>query len=123
MAKTILIVDDEPQAVGVFQTALTSSGYAAFVANSGKHALETLKKEKIDAVLLDEMMPDMSGNDLIKQIKQDQLLQNIPIIMLTNFGNEELVKEAISIGARDYILKYQITPTDLATKIKNLIGE
>ena len=74
-------------------------------------------------VLLDEMMPDMSGNDLIKQIKQDQLLQNIPIIMLTNFGNEELVKEAISIGARDYILKYQITPTDLATKIKNLIGE
>jgi len=123
MAKTILIVDDEPQAVGVFQTALTSSGYAAFVANSGKHALETLKKEKIDAVLLDEMMPDMSGNDLIKQIKQDQLLQNIHIIMLTNFGNEELVKEAISIGARDYILKYQITPTDLATKIKNLIGE
>ncbi len=121
--KTVLIVDDEPQAVGVFQTALSSSGYTALVANSGKKALETIKEQKIDAILLDEMMPDMSGNDLIKTLKQDKMYENIPIIILTNFGNEELVKEAISAGARDYILKYQISPLDLAAKIKSLTGE
>ena len=123
MAKTVLIVDDEPQAVGVFQTALSSAGYIAAVAPSGNKALETLKNQRIDIILLDEMMPDMSGNDLIKAVKQDPATKDIPIVILTNFGNEDLVKEAIAAGAKDYILKYQISPVDLAAKIKSMTGD
>ena len=121
--KSILLIDDEPQAVAVFQTALTSAGYSALVANAGKKAWEILKTNSIDVILLDMMMPDMSGNDFIKMLKQEDQFKNIPIVILTNFGNEELVKEAISLGARDYILKYQASPVDFAEKIKTLLGE
>jgi CheY-like chemotaxis protein len=121
--KSVLLIDDEPQAVAVFQTALSSVGYSALVANSGKKGWEILKANKIDAILLDMMMPDMSGNDFIKMLKQEDELKSIPVVVLTNFGNEELVKEAISLGARDYILKYQASPMDFAEKIKILVGE
>jgi CheY-like chemotaxis protein len=121
--KTILLIDDEPQAVAVFQTALSSAGYSALVANSGKKAWEVIKTNKIDLILLDMMMPDMSGNDFIKMLRQEDQYKDIPIVILTNFGNEELVKEAISLGARDYILKYQASPVDFAEKIKILVGE
>jgi CheY-like chemotaxis protein len=121
--KTILILDDEPQTIGVFQTALGTVGYSAQVANSGKKAWEILKGTKIDAILLDMMMPDMSGNDFIKMLKQEDQFKEIPIIVLTNFGNEELVKEAIALGAKDYILKYEASPADFAEKIKALVGE
>lgn len=121
--KSILLIDDEPQAVGVFQSALNASGYSAVVANSGKKAWEMLKSSKIDAVLLDMMMPDMSGNEFIKMMKQEDQFKEIPIVILTNFGNEELVKEAVALGAKDYILKYQSSPVDFAEKIKSIVGE
>jgi CheY-like chemotaxis protein len=121
--KTLLIADDEQQNVSVFHAALSAVGYQVETAPDGKRALEAIKQRKFDGIILDEMMPDMSGNDVVKAIKENEATKTIPIIILTNYGDDELVKQAMAQGATAYILKYQMTPNDLADKIKSIVGE
>ncbi len=123
MAKSILLVDDEQQTASVFQTGLKSAGYDVTLAKNGQEALDAVAKTKFDIILLDQMMPDMSGNDVLKKLKENETTKNIPVAMLTNFGHDELVKGALNAGAEDYILKYQVEPKDVVAKIKRLIGE
>lgn len=120
--KNVLLVDDERETSTVFQVGLTTGGYNVVVAEDGKSALENAKKSKFDIILLDQMMPDMSGNDVLRALKADETTRNIPIAMLTNFGHDEMVKEALNLGANDYILKYRVEAKDLVAKVQSLIG-
>lgn len=121
--KNILITDDEQQTMTVFHAALSASGYKVVPAPNAMTALDLVKKTKFDLILLDEMMPDMSGNDVIERLKEDPETKDIPIVILTNYGEGDLIKSAMEKGASDYILKYQMTPNDLSQKIKKLLGE
>ena len=121
--KNILITDDEQQTMTVFHAALSASGYKVVPAPNAMTALDLVKKTKFDLILLDEMMPDMSGNDVIQKLKEDPETKDIPIVILTNYGEGDLIKSAMEKGATDYILKYQMTPNDLSQKIKKLLGE
>lgn len=121
--KRILLVDDEVDTATVFQTVLKQAGYDVTVANSAQSALATLKTTLFDLIILDQMMPDMSGNDTLSLIKQDPNTANIPVTMLTNFSHDQLVTEALGRGAVDYILKYQVSHEDLVKKVKEIIGE
>lgn len=121
--KNILLVDDDKQLALVFQAALTAAGYKVRVANDGTSGISAAHEEKFDMILLDEMMPDMSGNDVLRNLKADDATKAIPMAMLTNFGSNDLIKDALDNGAADYILKYQVSPQDLPTKIKGIIGE
>ncbi len=121
--KTILLVDDEQQAIDVFHAALTAAGYEIVVAQNAKTSLDLAKQQHFDAAILDEMMPDMSGNDLVKALRAEEATSKMPIIVLTNYNDDALVKTALEAGANDYILKYQMVPDDLAEKVKKLVGE
>jgi len=121
MAKKILLVDDEEETRTVFETALKHAGYEVTVAGSGKEALNVVQTKQFDLILLDQMMPDMSGNETLKAIRANQ--KDVNVAMLTNFGHDEMVKEALNAGANDYILKYQVSPSDLTAKVKGLLGE
>ena len=121
--KNILLVDDENEVAQVFQTGLVSAGFSVVVASNGQSALDAVKSNKFDAILIDQMMPDMSGIDVLKTLKANEETKNIPMAMLTNFGHDEMVKEALNLGANDYILKYQVAPNDLVAKVKTLVGE
>ena len=121
--KSILLVDDDKQLAVVFQSALTAAGYKVRVANDGTSGINAAHEEKFDMILLDEMMPDMSGNDVLRTLKADDALKAVPIAMLTNFGSNDLIKDALDNGAADYILKYQVSPADLPEKVKGIIGE
>lgn len=123
MAKNILLVDDEKETATVFETGLTTAGHKVTIAVDGKTALVAVKSQQFDIILLDQMMTDMSGNDVLKTLKADDATKDIPVAMLTNFGHDELIKEALNLGAADYILKYQVSPGDLTEKIKNIVGE
>ena len=123
MAKNILLVDDEQETATVFQTGLKAGGYNVVWVQNGQGALNEAKKTHYDAIILDQMMPDMSGNDVLRALKADETTKPIPIAMLTNFGHDEMVKEALNLGAADYILKYQVAPADLTAKITALVGE
>lgn len=121
--KNILLVDDENEVAQVFKTGLSAAGFQVVVASNGQSALDAVKSNKFDAILIDQMMPDMSGVDVLKTLKANEETKNIPMAMLTNFGHDEMVKEALNLGANDYILKYQVAPTDLVAKVKALVGE
>ncbi len=123
MAKKILLVDDEADTAAVFQTVLKQAGYEVTIAGNGQVALATAKEHPFDLVLLDQMMPDMSGNEVLKSLKEDPVAAKIPVAMLTNFSHDELVTQALGRGAVDYILKYQISHEDLVKKVKAILGE
>lgn len=123
MAKKILLVDDEADTAAVFQTVLKQAGYEVTIAGNGQVALATAKEQPFDLILLDQMMPDMSGNEVLKSLKEDPIATKIPVAMLTNFSHDELVTQALGRGAVDYILKYQISHEDLVKKVKEILGE
>ena len=100
--KTILVVDDEPKIVEVITSLLESKGYAVLQADSGKRALELFEKENISFILLDLMLPDISGEEVCRQVRR---VSRVPIIMVTAKVEEEMLLEGLEIGADDYITK------------------
>lgn len=117
----ILLVDDDEALITVFSTALEKAGYAVITANSGQNGINKAKSEKPDLILLDQVLPDIKGNDALKTLKADADTQAIPVAILSNFGQNELVRDAMNQGATEYILKYQVESTDLVNKVKGLL--
>ena len=121
--KKILLVDDEKDTATVFETVLRQGGYDVTVALDGTSALDIVKTTPFDLILLDQMMPDIGGNNVLKTLKENPATSKIPVAMLTNFSHDELVKESLNRGAVDYILKYQISHEDLIKKVKRILGD
>lgn len=117
----VLIIDDDENLGAVFETALEKGGLETVFALNGQSGIDKAKSEKPNLVLLDQVLPDISGNEVLKTLKSDLTTQQIPVIILSNFSQEELVKEAINSGAMDYIFKYQVEPQDLVNKVKQAL--
>lgn len=105
--KTILIIDDEPFNVDILTEHLQEEAYTILTAENGKIGLDVLNKNKktIDVILLDRMMPVMSGMEFLKVIKKDDSLNNIPIIMQTAADSDSDIIEGINAGAYYYLTK------------------
>jgi diguanylate cyclase (GGDEF)-like protein len=101
---TILIVDDEKANLLVLNQIL-SDGYRIVTAKSGKTALKLAVKEKPDIILLDIILPDINGFDVLTKLKNDSGTKNIPVICITGLDNENYEKKAFMLGAVDYIIK------------------
>jgi two-component system, OmpR family, KDP operon response regulator KdpE len=99
---TVLIVDDEPQIRRVLRTTLSSQGYTVVEARSGEEALEQIRSERIDLILLDVNLPEMSGLDTCREIRRSK---DVPIIMLTVRDSERDKVQALDAGADDYVVK------------------
>ena len=98
----VLIVDDEPMICESVSAYLTSRGYRVFSADNGEDALEILGRESIMFVILDLMLPGMSGEEICERIRRDS---DVPIIMLTAKTSEESILNGLGIGADDYMTK------------------
>jgi two-component system alkaline phosphatase synthesis response regulator PhoP len=102
---TILVVDDDYDCRTMVQTILKSTGYQAEAAASGPEALEMLKSQIPDLIILDIMMPEMSGYDVVVHLKQKVETQNIPVMMLT----AKAEADDVLTGYKDYGVDYYIT--------------
>ena len=111
------MVDDDEALRQLYSAELITKGYQVVVASDGDEALEKAKTEKPNLILLDVMMPKTDGIVALTKIKQEPELKDIPILMLTNFGQENLVKQAFDLGAADYLLKYKVTPAEMSEKV------
>ena len=105
ISKKILIVDDEPSFAEMLKTRLEASGYNADVAPGGQEGLEMLEKCKYNLILLDVMMPEVDGFEVLESIGKISKNQHTPVIMLTAKGETKNILEAQKMGAKDYILK------------------
>jgi CheY-like chemotaxis protein len=121
--KKILVVDDEPDILRVTSIRLKKLGYNVLTAVDGKEALDTMRSENPDLVLLDLVMPFMNGAEVCEQIKNDKTLKHIPIILFTASGNGVLTAEQIKkVGADDYIVK-PFEPEELMGKVEGILAQ
>jgi len=105
MTSTILIVDDEPTARQTIESILEGQGYILEMAENGIQALEKARKFLPDVILLDVMMPGMNGFEVCKRVRNDPLLAEIPIIMITALDDRQSFLSGLEAGADDYINK------------------
>ncbi len=119
----VLIIDDDQDLTAIFVTILKKEGFEMLTAQDGNTGIAKIKAENPDLILLDQVLPDISGNDILKKVKDDPSTAHIPVIILSNFSQKELVDEALTHGAVEYIFKYQISPMDLVGKVKEILNK
>jgi len=115
--KKILIVDDEMKIVEVVKSYLENSGYSVYEAYNGKEALDKFEKVNPSLVVLDLMLPDMTGEEICKALRKKS---RVPIIMLTAKVEEEDVLKGLNIGADDYVTK-PFSPRQLAARVEAVL--
>jgi len=125
MAVNILVVDDSLPMRSVIMKTIKASGFGAanfFQAPDGAKALEELRSEWMDLVITDYNMPEMNGGELIMEMKKDDDLSSIPVIVVTTEGSREKVEEFEKMGADAYVKK-PFTPEIIKEKLTQLLGE
>jgi DNA-binding response OmpR family regulator len=121
MPKKILVVDDEPHMVELLKAILGAEGFHVVTANKGEKALELLKKEKPDLLLLDMMMPGMSGREVAEKIRANPKTKDLKIIFVTVAQFSESGREVLEkLDVADYITK-PFDNSDLVARVKKVI--
>lgn len=122
MSKTVLIADDEPNIVVSLEFLLEKDGYRVLLARDGHEALEAIQRERPDLVLLDVMLPRLSGYDVCQRIRQDPALSKLRVIMLTARGREVEVTKGLALGADAYVTK-PFSTRDLLEQVRRQLGD
>ena len=118
--KKILVAEDEVSLLKALNVQLLNSGFEVLSATTGRAALEVMKKDKPDLVLLDIIMPEMNGFEVLQKKKSDPEIVHIPVIVLSNLGQDEDIKKAKELGARDFYIKASLSLEDLMKKVEEL---
>jgi DNA-binding response OmpR family regulator len=119
--KTILIADDEPNIVISLEYLLQRDGYRVVVTRDGQEALDAIAASPPDLVLLDVMLPRVSGFDVCQTVRENPALAGMPIVMLTAKGREVEVSKGMALGANAYITK-PFSTQELLAQIQALLG-
>jgi DNA-binding response OmpR family regulator len=120
--KTIMVVDDNPDIITIVKTILEGKGYKVFSASSGAELLNLLDNQKPDLIILDIMMPEMDGLEVLTRLKSVTDTATIPVILLTAKVQYEDVLGGYKLGA-DYYITKPFTSTQLVNGINLLLGE
>jgi diguanylate cyclase (GGDEF)-like protein len=119
---TIMMVDDEPIILETLQMFLEDAGYDNFITTTEpKRALNMVVLKKPDVVLLDVMMPEITGLDILKQMRSKEALKHIPTIILTSATDPETKLQALELGATDFLAK-PVDPSELALRLRNTLA-
>jgi two-component system alkaline phosphatase synthesis response regulator PhoP len=116
----ILIVDDEPNVVELVDYNLKLHGFTTDIAYDGRVASQKIKDQSFDLIILDQMIPLVSGIELLKSIRENKETQNIPVLMLTAKNDEADVVQALNFGADDYITK-PFRVHEMIARVKSII--
>lgn len=127
-ARILFFVEDEPDIVELYTIAFESSGFAVQSINNGRQAIDALKQftaedvSKPNVMILDILLPDASGMDILREARKNPLFDNTPIVMFTNFSSDEIRAEIEKMKNTRYLLKMEVTPDQLVSTIKEMLG-
>lgn len=122
-AKRVVCIEDEPEMIDLVRLILGRKGFSVIGANGGIEGLETVQRERPDLVLLDLMMPDMDGWEVYQQMKADEELRNIPVVVVT--AKAQSIDKVLGLHIAkvdDYITK-PFSPQELLESVEKIIGE
>ena len=120
MAQTIVVAEDQPHIRALIEYKLKNSGYDVVTVADGSAALQKVRETLPDLVLLDVMMPLMTGFEVLVALKQDPATKHIPVLMVTAQSREEEIVKGLDLGADDYIAK-PFSPNELAARVKTVL--
>lgn len=119
--KKILVVDDEDSVREIYRHEFANSGFDVVAAADGEEGLLKAGEETPSIILMDIMMPKMSGIEVLRALKENELTKNIPVLLLTNLGEETIIKEGFELGADGYLLKVSYTPAQVVEEVNKFL--
>lgn len=122
--KTILLIEDDEFLREICVKKLIKEGFDVSVAVDGEQAIKELDKIEPDLILLDIILPTMNGYEVLQKIKvhKNIKIRQVPIIVLSNLGQENDIKKAMDMGATDYLIKAHFTTEEITDKVKKVLG-
>jgi DNA-binding response OmpR family regulator len=118
----IAIIEDDPVISQMYRMKFEADGFDVQLANNGKRGVALVAAFTPDIILLDLSMPEMDGAEALAIIRKEESSKNIPVIILTNLGEEESPKEIRSLGIHSYIVKADLTPRQVVQRVKEALG-
>ena len=118
----IAIIEDDPVISQMYRTKFEADGFEVQLANNGKIGVELVESFLPDLILLDLQMPEMGGADALEIIRKNEWGKNIPVIILTNMGEEESPKKIRALGIHSYIVKANLTPKQVVERVKGALN-
>jgi DNA-binding response OmpR family regulator len=118
MKEKVLIIEDDRFLRELMVRKLKTENFEVIEAEDGAEGLKKIKEEKPDLVLLDLILPEMDGFEVLEQKRKDEEIKNIPVIILSNLGQKEEIDRGLQLGAKDYLIKAQFSPSEIIEKVK-----
>jgi len=119
----ILVIEDDKFLRELIVQKLLKEGYEISEAVDGEDGIKKVTDDKPDIILLDIILPGIDGFEVLKKIKEDEAVQNIPVIILSNLGQQDDIDKGIKLGAKDYLIKAEFTPAEIVEKVKGVLGQ
>lgn len=120
--KKILLIEDDEFIREMYHDELESAGFKVSAFGTGKECFQALSQEHFDLVLLDIMLPDTNGLEILKQIKSSEQTKNLKVVILTNLGQENIIKEGFQLGAAGYLIKVSYNPDQMVEEVKKFVS-
>ena len=122
-ARKVLFVEDDEFIRELYKRQLDIGGLFTYAFSNGEDGLKAAQENQYDVILLDIMLPGMNGLDMLRNLKQNEATKNIPVIMLTNLGQDAVIKEGFMLGAIGYLIKASFTPDQIVQEIKKILEQ
>lgn len=119
--KKILLVEDDPFLVDIYTIKFKEAGFDVDIAMDGAMALAKTKEAGIDLVVLDIVLPETDGWEILRKIKSDEKTRDLKVMFLSNLGQKDEVEKGLKLGAVKYLIKAHYTPSQVVTEIKKII--
>ena len=120
--KVILIVDDDKTLLELYERMFGAHGVEAVIAKDGQEGIEMVRSHRPDFVILDIRMPKVDGIRVLEMIRKEEGLKDTPVLILTNYGEEEYREATKKLGIVDFVVKTDIDPTALVRRVVDLIS-
>lgn len=118
---SILLIEDDPFLIDIYTTKLKEAGFEVDVATDGEEALRKTQEKKPDLALLDIVLPQFDGWEILRRIKSDKNLKDLKVIILSNLGQKEEVEKGIKLGAEKYLIKAHYNPSQVVEEIEDCL--
>lgn len=119
--KSILLIEDDDIVAELLKKQLIRAGYFVDIANNGKLGLSMIQKNKPDLVLLDMLLPGIDGFSILEELNKFGILPDLPVIIISNSGQQVEIERALKMGVRDYLVKVNFNPGEVLEKVKQIL--
>ena len=118
----ILLIEDDSLLIKMYKAKFIAEGFEVIIASEGESGLKMALENPVSFIILDVMMPKLSGLDVLEKLRQNPKGKAIPVIVLSNLDQEEKSKKAVQLGAKEFLVKANFTPAQIVEKVRKYLG-